>query len=290
MEPIFSIGIAFRNTAPYLSLCLQSLMAQTFERWEAILLDDGSTDHSLEIARTFTDPRIKLLSDGLRKGANVRRNEAVRLASAPYFAIMDADDIMHPDRLQVQYELLERHTATVVVGSDAYAIDRNSNVVGLLRAPRKQRCGFGARHSFINPTVASRTEWFRRNPWDEGYIFWRAQDAELWCRSAGDHTFLNIPRPLLYYREIGVFNFRNYAATALALVVILHTRFRRPLGLCLFRTAAELTKVIIASALVCAGVEDLLIKWRHKRLSDDERQRAGEGLECIRSYFRPGVT
>ena len=103
------------------------------QEWELILLDDGSKDVSLLIAKSVKDPRITVYSDGVNKGIGQRRAEIVDLAQAEYLAWQDGDDLMHPDRLQVQYDYLISNPDVELVETSYYCIDANTNVVGLYR-------------------------------------------------------------------------------------------------------------------------------------------------------------
>src|SRR6516225_8834217 len=101
-RPDVTVGISFKNPGPYFPLALQSVFAQSFTNWELLLMDDGSTDGSVEFARSLRDPRVRVCTDGYCKNLNVRLNELVSLAGGRYFVRMDADDAMHPDRLKRQ--------------------------------------------------------------------------------------------------------------------------------------------------------------------------------------------
>lgn len=181
MHPKVTIGISFKNPGRYFELAIKSVFTQTFTEWELILIDDGSTDNSLEFAKNISDERVRVYSDGHSKGLNIRLNELVQLAKAPYFFRMDADDIMHFRRIEKQYQILyEQNDSTeIVVGSAAYSIDSTSSVVGLRQGASVQHQGFNARHSFIHPTVAAKTAWFKANPYREDRKFNRCEDAEL---------------------------------------------------------------------------------------------------------------
>src|SRR6266481_9622650 len=121
-KPDLTIGISFKNPGVFFGLALQSVFAQTFSNWELILIDDGSSDGSLELASSLRDPRVRVYSDSKGKSLNVRLNELVRLATGNFFVRMDADDAMHPERLQRQVEILEKNSRSTVVGSAAYSI------------------------------------------------------------------------------------------------------------------------------------------------------------------------
>ena len=201
-SPKVTVGIAFYNPGKYFELAIRSVFAQTFTDWELILLDDGSSDDSLALARSLRDPRVRVYSDGLHKRLNARLNELVSLTRAPYFFRMDADDVMHPERIERQYEELVRRGHDTVIGTNAYSIDAESNIVGLRY--RRPATDSPLVASFIHPTVAAATAWFRRNPYSESFVYHRSQDIELWGRTACVSTFVNLSEPLLYYREAGV--------------------------------------------------------------------------------------
>src|SRR5262245_11146808 len=107
MTPQISIILSFQNPGPDFRLAIQSVFAQTVTHWELLLMDDGSTDGSLAFARSLDDPRVRVFTDGLSLNLNRRLNQLIDLARAPYIARMDADDVMHPGRLERQHTLLE---------------------------------------------------------------------------------------------------------------------------------------------------------------------------------------
>jgi len=284
--PKVTIGISFRNPGRYyFSLALKSVFAQTFTDWELILMDDGSSDDSLALARSIKDPRVRVYSDGLNKRMNIRFNELVGLARAPYLFRMDADDIMHPERLERQYAELVRCDSDTVIGCNAYSIDANSNIVGLRYLPAAAPALLDA--PFIHPSVAAATEWFRRHPYSESFAYHRAQDVELWCRTACSSTFVNLHEALLYYREAGVFSYENYIGSQLGLLFLLRTRFSRPRT----RYTATLLKIIVKLFLVSlydtADNADKIVARRYQRLTPDQRQQAEAALARVLSCPLP---
>lgn len=284
--PKVTIGIAFRNPGKYFDLALKSVFSQTFSDWELILVDDGSSDDSLSLARSVKDPRVRVYSDGLTKRLNARLNELVSLARAPYFFRMDADDVMHPERLQRQYTELARCDSDTVAGTGAYSIDADSNIVGMRHTARKFS-GFAVHQSFIHPTVAAATEWFRRNPYSESFVFHRSQDAELWCRTASHSNFLSLPDPLLYYREAGIFSYENYIGAQLGLIFLLRTRFCRPRMGYLAAMLKCLTKIFLVSACEALGKAESVVARRFRLLTPEQRRHAEDGLTRVLSCPLP---
>jgi len=275
--PKVTIGIAFLNPGEHFALALKSVFAQTFTDWEMILVDDGSSDGSLTLARSIKDPRVRVYSDGLNKRLNARLNELVSLARARYFFRMDADDIMHPERLERQYAELLRSDSETVVGTGACSIDRNSHIVGV-RRPIGKHTGFGANQPFIHPSVAAPTEWFRRNPYSESFVFHRSQDAELWCRTAHHSNFVNLPDLLLYYREIGTFSYENYIGSQLGLIFLLRKQLGRQRMRYVVVLLWYLAKIFVVSVYDVLGKENSIVGRRFRPIRPEQRRQAEDGL------------
>ena len=199
-----SIGIPFYNAQDFLEQAILSVLNQDFKSFELLLIDDGSTDKSLDIAYRFQDERIKVIHDGQNKGLSARLNELVALSKGEYFARMDADDIMFPQRISQQLAYLQQHNEVDVVGSSAVTIDIKNKITGIICYPEhpnnisnviKHQC-------FIHPSIMAKRSWFIQNPYDEGAI--RMEDYNLWMRTFSKYRFYNIAEPLLFYRVSGL--------------------------------------------------------------------------------------
>ncbi len=282
-----TVGISFKNPGEYFRLALQSVFAQTFIDWELILIDDGSTDDSLSLAKSIKDKRVRVYSDGKSKGLSVRLNEMIQLTNSPYFFRMDADDIMHPHRLEKQYQLLIQYDEDTVIGTSAYSINTNSSIVGLKSSRQNQELGFNARHSFWHPTVAASTTWFRNNVYSENFIYKRSEDAELWCRTTSKTKFINLDRPLFFYRESGNFSFNNYLGTSLGLLHLIHNNFNYPKTKCIYLFTRELIKLWIIFFLSSLGFNNYLVSHRYKPLSYQELEIANIALLIVKKQQLP---
>jgi glycosyltransferase involved in cell wall biosynthesis len=209
--PRLTIGLPFHNAERTLGDAVRSVFAQTLADWRLLLVDDGSNDRSLEIASGIREPRVVVLSDGVNRGLAQRLNQITGLAESEFVARMDADDLMHPDRLLRQLAVFEEQPDTDVTGTATYTIDAYSSPVGR-RGDRPLDVRLSAvleRGLLIHPTVMARRAWLRQNPYSVEYP--RAEDHELWCRVCGDARIVNIEAPLLFYREGAPFNRSAYA-------------------------------------------------------------------------------
>lgn len=201
--PLVSVMLPVYNGAATLALAVQSIVWQTFENWELILLDDGSTDGSVAIASTFNDPRIRIVADGGWKGLAGRLNEAIDNARGRYLARMDQDDVAFPERLVRQVEYLDSHPEVDLLATRAIAFRGDGEPIGLLP--------FSARHADIcrrpwnnfpmpHPTWLGRAEWFRRHRYFMPEVV-RAEDQDLLLRAYPVSRYACIPDVLLGYRQ-----------------------------------------------------------------------------------------
>lgn len=198
--PRITVGIPFYNEERFLADAVRSILAQTERDIEVLLVDDGSTDRSLEIAKSFTDPRIVIVSDGQRRKLPARLNEIARRARADLVARMDADDVSHPDRLARQLAELEADDAIDAVGTWAGLVDDAGEVFAIAEAaplPASRKTAL-LRGVFAHATMLARRSWLLANPYDERLT--RSEDRDLWCRTAATSHFRVIPSPLYVIR------------------------------------------------------------------------------------------
>jgi glycosyltransferase involved in cell wall biosynthesis len=107
MAGLVSIIMPSYNTAKYISDSIESIRAQTYTNWELIVVDDCSTDNSIEVIRAFNDSRIILLQNQKNSGAAISRNYALREAKGKWIAFLDSDDIWVPEKLEKQIKFME---------------------------------------------------------------------------------------------------------------------------------------------------------------------------------------
>lgn len=97
------------NAELFLAEAIESVLNQTFTNFEFLIIDDGSSDNSVAIAKSYDDPRIQLYLNGDNIGLTATLNKGIELANADFIARMDADDICHPERLEQQYQFIKEH-------------------------------------------------------------------------------------------------------------------------------------------------------------------------------------
>lgn len=281
MDTPITVGLTFHNAAATLAAAIASVFAQTHPHWRLILLDDASTDSSPTIARSVSDPRVQFLSWAKPAGFVPALNEIARLTQTPYLARMDADDLMHPERLEHQIRFLNAHPEVHLVDTAAIQIDAQSTPLAIRAEPLDvSPASAVARSLLIHPAVAGRAEWFRANPYDPTYR--RAEDHELWCRTCPYTRFARLPQPLHFYRDTPG-RARKYGESLEAVRRIYRTYGPRYLGWP--RTAALLAtgfaKPLLYSAVAQLGFESVLLGLRYTRLSNSQREEAQAALRTI---------
>lgn len=200
--PLVSIGMPVFNCQDTLTVALRSILMQTYDNWELFLIDDGSTDQTLQRAHKFEDPRIRILSDGDRCGLAARLNQAIELSQGVYFARMDGDDVAYPERLECQINYLEEHSEIDLVGTAMMVFAENGQILGKRAGPQTHaaicRRPTGAFRMF-HPTYMGRSAWFRHYRYDVRLTV--SQDQDLLLRAYRSSQYANLPEILLGYRE-----------------------------------------------------------------------------------------
>src|SRR5689334_8286728 len=100
MNPAISVVLPVHNRADVLARAISSVVKQTLEQWELIVVDDGSTDGSAEIAESCHDERVRAIRLNANRGGNAARNAGIREAQAPLIAFLDSDDAYLPQKLE----------------------------------------------------------------------------------------------------------------------------------------------------------------------------------------------
>lgn len=211
MRPLVTIGLPAHNAALYLPLALGSILAQTLHDWELIAVDDGSTDETLSILRAVSDPRIRVIAGEKRLGLSARLNQIAREARGEFLARMDADDLMHPSRLEKQLAALNEQPQLDGIGCGLVVLDRHLRPVGVRQMPEmhEQICAQPLRGiKLVHATFVARTQWFRSHPYNEANF--SCEDWELWLHTYGSSRFGNLALPLYYYREFDSFSLPQY--------------------------------------------------------------------------------
>lgn len=125
-HPPVTVLMPAYNAAAYIREAIDSVLAQTFTDFELLIINDGSTDETEAIIKSYTDPRIRLYTQE-NKGVIGALNYGLQLARAKYIARFDADDVCYPERLAIQYAFMEASPGLVLLGSASDYIDKDGH-------------------------------------------------------------------------------------------------------------------------------------------------------------------
>jgi glycosyltransferase involved in cell wall biosynthesis len=288
MTPLVTVGIPFYNAQATLADAIRSVYAQTLTDWELILVDDGSSDGSLGIARSVDDSRVRVVSDGPNFGLSARLNQIAQLARGDYLARMDADDLMHPARLEAQLDFLRRQPDVDVVGTGMFMLDEAGRPVAKRLPPLNIDANAVLRRgAFAHATVMGRVDWFRSKPYDSAFD--GCEDRELWLRSFTRSRFANLTDCYYFCAEHRSFSLRNYSTRCRlnARVYRKHASAFVGRGTALVLAGREELKPVIHMAAVALGLDQRLLGRRNQPLSSEETGRAEEALLLVRGTALP---
>jgi glycosyltransferase involved in cell wall biosynthesis len=202
MYPLVTIGLPMKNPGKLIDLAIRSVFAQTYSNWELIVVDDGSTDGSVELVRRIADERVTVVADGKNKGLPYRLNQITDMARGVFVARMDADDAMCPMRIakQVEYLLSKPHLHAVTSG--AILIDIDDRPVGMWPVRQPTRLEVLSRGGYLHPSLIARREWMLANKYSTHYP--RAEDRDLFVRTLSTAKIMVVAEPLYFYRWFGM--------------------------------------------------------------------------------------
>ncbi len=257
-DPLVSVILPVYNGAETLSVALRSVLMQSFEDFEIILLNDASTDNSLQMANSFNDSRLRIVSEDINRGLAYRLNQGIDLARGRYIARMDQDDICLPERFARQLEFLEKKPDIDLLGCRAVAFQSLSNIIGLMpfRATHEEICGHPWRGFYLyHPTWMGRSQWFRRFRYRIPEVF-LAEDQELLIRSYPQSRFACLDDVLLAYRKKGFFMSKTLRARrSLLRAQLMHFMSRRQYLNAALALVSTLSKIAVDRIAAIPGFE-----------------------------------
>lgn len=199
MRPAVSVLLPVYNGETYLAEAIESILNQEFRDFELLVLDDGSTDQSMDIVRSFTDGRIRLIRSNRNNGLVATLNLGIELSQGAFIARMDADDVSLPHRLGLQHDYLNRHPDIAMCGG-AVKVMGTEEMWIQPQDPEEVKCSLLFRCCIAHPTVMIRRESLTTTGMFYDPRFKHAEDYELWVRLSRRTLITNLRIPLIRYR------------------------------------------------------------------------------------------
>ncbi len=200
MMPKVSVIIPTYNSGHFLVEAINSVLDQTYKDIEVVVVDDGSTDNTREVLKSFGD-RIKCIFQE-NQGAYAARNRGLKEAGGEFIGVIDHDDMWLPEKLEKQMKLFEKDPELGFVCSATHTINENGEITGCWRRPKHCQdtfdCLFETNFAFNLTGVIRRQCMDAVGGWDSSLKF--AGDYDLWLRLAKRFRFQYLDEPLALYR------------------------------------------------------------------------------------------
>lgn len=258
-RPKVSVVIPAYNSLVYLPATVESVLNQSFQDFEVLVVNDGSTDGTREWVRQVRDPRVRLI-DQANQGLSGARNSGIREAHGEYIALLDADDLWDPSKLQKQVHALEEHPTAGLAYTWTMLADAQGRPTGEVVAsaegdPWQQLV------EFKTVICGGSVPLIRRTCFDQVGVFDTSlkifEDLDVYLRIAKRYPMIGIPEPLTFYRQ------HSHSMSASRITIMLET----------FRQLVEREFLTVATDLLHLrsrgyGRVYLYVAWRSMESKD----------------------
>lgn len=213
MSPLISIIMPAYNSAAFIAESIQSVRSQTWQEWELIIVDDGSTDETAKVVKEFAaaDRRIKYIYQTNQRQAHAR-NTGIRHASGDLIAFLDNDDLWLPRKLELQWQVIDETRADLVFSNGFVFLDDDTTnesqdfpiVTGHYTGQEMLDLKVIRNRIPVLTVLVRRELLMAAGGFDVDERYWGSDDYELWCRLAhGGATFFGMKERLARYRVHG---------------------------------------------------------------------------------------
>ncbi|GEM_PF-3505572 len=205
--PRVTVAIPSYNHEKYIAQAIQSVLDQTYQDFEIIITDDGSSDHTVNVIKTFSDPRIRLFCFAKNQGTSSAMNHCIREGRGEYMAILNSDDIFFPDKLEKQVKFLDEHNEIgAVFGSPQIIDDDGNDFLDIKNIQKKNRSRFEWLNYFFwhgnalyHPSVLIRRVCYEKiGEYDEQLA--QTPDFDFWMRLCMKYDIHILQENLIKYR------------------------------------------------------------------------------------------
>ena len=199
-SPFVTVLMGVYNAATHLHESIDSILHQTFTDFEFLIYNDGSTDNTAEIVRSYSDPRIIFFDNSVNRSVSPNMNEGIDRARGRYIVRMDGDDIAHPERIAKQLAYMEAHPEVGLCGSAVRYIGASKAIKLVPIDNRTIQYTMWLQNSFFQPAVIIRTQVLLENNLRYNSDYECAEDYKLWADMCGVTEVHNLSEVLLDYR------------------------------------------------------------------------------------------
>lgn len=198
--PLVSVLMPVYNGATYLAEAIESVLNQTFRDFELLLIDDCSNDDSMEIAKSYDDSRIKIISKSAHQGLIDSLNQGLELATGKYIARMDADDISLPNRFEKQVCFMEANPKVGMCGTWIQYLGKTTSLHYPVNHEDILSAIFFNQAIFCHPSVFIRKAVLQKHGLKYPAQYIHSEDYALWLELSQYCQLANLPEVLFLYR------------------------------------------------------------------------------------------
>jgi glycosyltransferase involved in cell wall biosynthesis len=202
MKPLVTVLMPAYNAAAYIGFAIDSVLKQTYENFELIIVNDCSTDDTAKIIAGYSDPRIRVITNEKNLTLSPTLNKGLEQARGEFIARLDADDIAYPTRLAQQVACFERDRSLGLVSSWNAIIDAKNRVTAIARwrfTPESLYFALQFRNCLTHSSVMFNKKLVKALG---GYTVGRSEDYDLWSKLVATVKFHHIYQPLVQWRDI----------------------------------------------------------------------------------------
>jgi glycosyltransferase involved in cell wall biosynthesis len=179
---------------------IESILRQTHRAFEFLIINDGSTDRSVEIIQSYRDPRIRVVHNDKNLGLILTLNKGMALAGGEYIVRMDCDDVSLPGRIQKQVHYMDKNPEVGISGTWVQMMGAGKRTIRYPIEHDSIRCNLLFYSPLAHPSVILRKDMMERHGLSYDTSYARAEDYELWVRAGKFVKLGNLGEPLLNYR------------------------------------------------------------------------------------------
>jgi len=206
-NPLITVYITNHNYGKYIKKAIDSVLGQTYKNFELIIIDDGSTDNSKSIIKSYINKKKIIFIFQKKKGLTVSNNIALRLSKGKYIIRLDADDWLDFNALQIMLNYLEKYPKVALVFPDYYEVDEKGNILNLVRRHNFKKVKLLDKPAHGACTMIRKECIQKIGGYNEKFD--RQDGYYLWFKFIQRYEVKNINLPLFYYRQHSLSLTRN---------------------------------------------------------------------------------
>lgn len=267
--PLVSVVMPVYNSQAYITEAVESILNQTYSNIEVVIVDDHSTDTTWKIVSALAKKhpqKITAFRQPQNAGPTQATNRAIRHAQGSYIAIMDSDDVSHPERIAAQVAFLEKNPEVVVVGTQATVINQDGEVIGSKQFPTDHEAiyqAYGEVHPIVHPSVMINRKLLKKK--ELLYVDKYDIHADYYnmFRLLQYGTFANLDKALIFYRVHGKNNSLKRLKRSYWLIVLI--RLEAVLSFH-YKMSLKAFFIMLLQTAVALATPEFVLKWLYIKI------------------------